>query len=242
MRSERLVYIILYVSRVSFQLHVLVKPFNDSWCRMDGANRETIASLSGYSYGVQGLALDVGMNRIYFITRYRSRGVSYINLNSSSRSVETLARLYYDLPYYGYPHGIAVDGQYVYFSYRRSYYSRKGKVYRINKTRGGGHLETVVLGLSYPRGIAVQGGKTKRKSEYTHFLLIWVPFTVMLFSAYLSTFFRLPWTLCSTIMQYNGYLQMRFAFFPHLNCRKHRRKRFFSKCNISTWTSEKKIG
>ena len=181
MRSERLVYIILYVSRVSFIFSFMYWSSHSMihGAELDGANRETIVSLNGYSYGVQGLALDVGMNRIYFITRYGSRSVSYINLNSSNRSVETLARLYYDLPYYGYSYGIAVEGQYIYFSYRWSYYSREGKVYRINKTRGDGHLETVVLGLSYPRGIAVQGGKTTRKSEYTHFLPIWVPFTVM---------------------------------------------------------------
>jgi len=135
---------------------------------LDGANRTMIASLSRYSiYGAQGIALDVDTNRIYFTASYGSRKVSYIDLNSSNRSVKTLVQLYYRFWYYGYPYGITVDDQYVYFTYQRW---NQGRVYRVNKTKGNGQLAIPVMGLSYPRGVAVQGGNTASKSKYTYFL------------------------------------------------------------------------
>lgn len=119
-------------------------------------------------YGVRGIALDVDMNRVYFTARRYggSRSVSYIDLNNSKPSVETLA---FWFPHYADLYGIAVGDQFVYFTLQR-FYQNEGMVYRTSKTKRGGHLALSVMGLGYPRGVAVQRGNTTRKSECTYFL------------------------------------------------------------------------
>ena len=136
---------------------------------LDGTNLHIIASLPRYKqYGVQGIALDVNMNRIYFTARHYSgsRSVSYIDLNNSNPSVETLA---FWFPHYANLYGIAVGDQYVYFTLQL-FYQDGGIVYQTSKTKGGDHLAISVRGLGYPRGVAVQRGNTTRKSECTCFL------------------------------------------------------------------------
>ena len=133
---------------------------------LDGANRQIIASMSRYNlYGVQGIALDVDMNRIFFTTpRYGS--VSYIDLNTSNPSAEELASW---CTHYSVLYGITVGHQYVYYTLQ--WFQRNGgMVYQTSKTKGGRHSAISVMGLGYPRGVAVQRGNTTRKSECTYFL------------------------------------------------------------------------
>ena len=135
---------------------------------LDGANRQIIASLRRYKHlGVQAIALDVDMNRIYITGSHygAAQSLSYIDLNISNPSVETLA---FWFPYDPVHYGIAVDDQYVYFT--KTHFYGTGMVYRRNKTKGGGHLSILVMGLDYPRGVTVQRGNTTRKSECTYFL------------------------------------------------------------------------
>ena len=137
---------------------------------LDGANQQIIASLwNRYKLTVQGIALDVDMNRIYFIASHfypwhGSTRVSYIDLNNSYRSVKTLGLWFpsYDVA----PYGIAVGDKFLYFTL----YKKEGMVYQTSKTKGGDHLAISVRGLGYPRGVAVQRGNTTRKSECTYFL------------------------------------------------------------------------
>ena len=131
---------------------------------LDGANQQTIASLRSYYYNAKGLALDVKMNRLYFVTLYRA-SVSYIDLDSSNHSVQTLIRFSY---YHYSPFAIDVDEHYVYVTTSGWWWYGGGKVIRANKTRGDGLLQTSVSGLYHPRGIAVQTGNTTLNREYTN--------------------------------------------------------------------------
>ena len=124
---------------------------------LDGANQASVYSLGKYGvHGVRSLAMDVDMNRIYFAYRQR---VMFIDLHSSTRSAETLIDLhsYWHL-FYTYP--IAVDDNFVYFA-------SSGNVYRTNKRRKNGLVESVLSGLTYPRAIVIHKGNATGKCKYS---------------------------------------------------------------------------
>jgi len=136
---------------------------------MDGSNQRVITLLPRSNYGhyphqVQGLALDIPNNRIYFICQSLS-SLMYVDLNHGNRTAQTLfggKTWYPDLGAFG----IAVDEQYVYFVLYYGGY----KVYRTNKTRSDGYLQLTID--YYPRGIIVQKGKPTRNGKYN--LVLWV--------------------------------------------------------------------
>ena len=130
---------------------------------MDGSNRRNIALLR-YSFGeydALGLALDVQMNRLYFVS-YVLYGLFYIDLDSSgSPSIpQSLLQSFF---YFDVPHGVALDDQFVYWN---EYYEEK--VFRMNKTAGG-NIETVAAGIYSPFGLAVKKGTPTRNSKYKFF-------------------------------------------------------------------------
>ena len=127
---------------------------------MDGSNRRNITFLR-YSFGryALGLALDVQMNRLYFVS-YFSYGLFYIDLNSpGNQSIpQSLLQSFF---YFDVPHGVALDDQFVYWN---EYYEEK--VFRMNKTVAGGNVETVAAGIYSPFGLAVKKGNATRNSKY----------------------------------------------------------------------------
>ena len=130
---------------------------------MDGSNRRNIALLR-YSFGeydALGLALDVQMNRLYFVS-YVLYGLFYIDLDSSGSPSIPLSLLQ-SFFYFDVPHGVALDDQFVYWN---EYYEEK--VFRMNKTAGG-NIETVAAGIYSPFGLAVKKGTPTRNSKYKFF-------------------------------------------------------------------------
>ena len=129
--------------------------------QMDGENRSTVALLIydyNNTYDARGLALDIQMNRIYFVS-YASFSLHYFDLDSAGDgSVQTLFRHWY---YVFSPRGIALDDQFVYWN---EFWSEK--VYRINKTAFDGRLEVIASGIYSPRGMVVNKGTPIRDSEY----------------------------------------------------------------------------
>ena len=127
---------------------------------MDGSNRRNITLLrdSYGEYDALGLALDVQMNRLYFVS-YILYGLFYIDLDSSgSPSIPlSLLRSFF---YFDVPHGVALDDQFVYWN---EYYEEK--VYRMNKTVAG-NIEDVAAGIYSPFGLAVKKGTPTRNSKY----------------------------------------------------------------------------
>lgn len=130
---------------------------------LDGANQASVVSLSKYGvYYAHSLAMDVDMNRIYFTSSQR---VMFIDLHSSTRSVQTLIDLYSYWHFYAYPTGVAVDDNYVYFVFRWG--PGRGNVYRTNKRRRNGLLEFVLSGLTNPRAIVIHKGNATGKCKYS---------------------------------------------------------------------------
>ena len=130
---------------------------------MDGSNRRNIALLR-YSFGeydALGLALDVQMNRLYFVS-YFLYGLFYIDLDSSGNpsSPQSLLQSFF---YFDVPHGVALDDQFVYWN---EYYEEK--VYRMNKTVAS-NIEDVAAGIYSPFGLAVKKGTPTRNSKYKFF-------------------------------------------------------------------------
>ena len=127
---------------------------------MDGGNRSTIALLRdsrNNTYDAQGLALDIPMNRIYFVSK-TLYSLLYIDLDSAgSGSVQTL---FSNQNRCKEPRDVALDDQFVYWN---EYWTEK--VYRINKTAWDGRVEVVVSGLFSPRGMAIKKGNPSRDSE-----------------------------------------------------------------------------
>lgn len=128
---------------------------------MDGSNRRNIALLR-HSFGQHdalGLALDVKMNRLYFVS-YSLYGLFYIDLDSAGSPYipQSLLQSFF---YFDVPHGVALDDQFVYWN---EYYEEK--VYRMNKTVAGGNIETVAAGIYSPYGLAVKKGTPTRNSKY----------------------------------------------------------------------------
>ena len=129
---------------------------------MDGRNRRTIVLLTYIwgEYDALGLSLDVQMNRIYFVSYYLS-SLLYIDLDSAgNHSVQTLRFSHW---YFGMPHGVALDDQFVYWN---EYWAEK--VYRINKTAWDGNLKVVASGMLDPRGMVIKKGNLTRDSEYCY--------------------------------------------------------------------------
>ena len=126
---------------------------------MDGSNRGSVADLGETYYGdpvdAKGLALDVEMNRLYFVS-YEEYSIFYIDLDSGNRSVQTLLQSFWLL--LG-PFGIALDDQYVYWTEHIAF----GYVFRTNKTVI--DIDLVLSGTYDPRGIAVKKGTFTRDSE-----------------------------------------------------------------------------
>ena len=130
---------------------------------LDGANQESVVSLSKYGvYFMYSLAIDVDMNRIYCASSQR---VMFIDLYSSTRSVQTLTDLYSYGYFYAYPTGLAVDDNYVYFAFQWG--PGRGNVYRTNKRRRNGLLELVLSGLTYPQEIVIHKGNATGKCKYS---------------------------------------------------------------------------
>ena len=127
---------------------------------MDGGNRSTIALLRdsrNNTYDAQGLALDIPMNRIYFVSK-TLYSLLYIDLNSAGNgSVQTL---FSNQNYFKAARDVALDDQFVYWN---EYWTEK--VYRINKTAWDGRVEVVVSGLFSPRGMVIKKGNPIRDGE-----------------------------------------------------------------------------
>ena len=128
---------------------------------MDGSNRRNITLLRYFfgRYDALGLALDVQMNRLYFVS-YVLYGLFYIDLDSSGSPSIPLSLLQ-SFFYFDVPHGVVLDDQFVYWN---EYYEEK--VYRMNKTVAGGNIETVAAGIYSPFGLAVKKGTPTRNSKY----------------------------------------------------------------------------
>ena len=128
---------------------------------LDGSNRGSVADLGKTFYGdpvdAKGLALDVEMNRLYFVS-YEEYSIFYIDLDSGNRTVQTLLQRYWLL--YG-PFGIALDDEYVYWTEHIAF----GYVFRTNKTAHDADVDIVLSGTYDPRGIAVKKGNFTRDSE-----------------------------------------------------------------------------
>ena len=129
---------------------------------MDGANRRTVALLTYFwgEHDARGLAVDVKMNRIYFVSYFRS-SVLYIDLNAAGHASGPVRVLFYDYWYFYSPRGLALDDQYVYWN---EYMTEK--VYRINKFAWDGNVEVVASGMYSPRGMAIKKGNATRDGEY----------------------------------------------------------------------------
>ena len=130
---------------------------------MDGSNRRNITFLRG-SFGhhdALGLALDVQMNRLYFVS-YSLSGLFYIDLDSAGSPYipQSLLQSFF---YFYEPHGIALDDQFVYWN---EYFEEK--VFRMNKTVAG-NIETVAAGIFSPYGLAVKKGTPTRNSKFKFF-------------------------------------------------------------------------
>ena len=129
--------------------------------QMDGENRTTVALLVAFrgEYDAQGLALDIEMNRIYFVS-YFMETLYYVDLESAPRGV--VQELFYSSTYLYVPRGVELDEQFVYWN---DYWTEN--IYRINKTAFDGRLEVIASGLFSPRGMAIKKGNLTH-SEYQH--------------------------------------------------------------------------
>ena len=144
--------------------------------QMDGKYRRTVVSLVtyyGYTYDARGLALDIEMNRIYFVSYYLET-LYYVDLTSASRGV--VRELFYSRTYLYAPRGVEVDDQFVYWN---DYWTEN--VYRINKTAFDNRLEVVASGPYSPRGMAIKKGNLERHSEYQYHMYIILEISYFIF-------------------------------------------------------------
>jgi len=135
---------------------------------MDGQNRRTLALLKRYGdelyYGL-GLALDIQLNRIYFVGQsdypyalpiFYWEAIFYIDLGLEKLSVQMMEEVWSFKPI-----GLAVDDQYIYWggTHDRARYS-----FVFRRDLDGGGLELVLNEVKNPRGIVVQKGNITRNS------------------------------------------------------------------------------
>ena len=120
---------------------------------MDGSSQRTVITLSGYwyYYGPNSVALDIEMNRLYWLG-YHDVVISYTDLDNMDGIGHTLVS-HYD--YLWSPLGLALDADHVYWTD-----TSEDVVMRANKHTGG-DLTVLASNLYRPRGISVYRSVTK---------------------------------------------------------------------------------
>ena len=112
---------------------------------MDGKNRKVIITLSFTFFQTpNGLALDTQHNRLYYVVG-RSSVISFVSLGTGTRST------FLTRPFNNYPKGIAIHGNYIYWTEGRG---QSGAVYRADRASGGNVIK-VVDNLRGPEDICV---------------------------------------------------------------------------------------
>ena len=127
---------------------------------MDGANRREVFSLTlsnNDTITVDGLALDVTINRIYFASSYLAK-IMFLDLDAvENGSIQLLVP--YEIVVFG-TSAVVIDDQFLYWNQQWLQW-----VLRINKTTYVDQsLEIVADGPYVPRGLAIKKGTPERNS------------------------------------------------------------------------------
>ena len=127
---------------------------------MDGANRREVFSLTlsnNDTITVDGLALDVTINRIYFASSYLAK-IMFLDLDAvENGSIQLLVP--YEIVVFG-TSAVVIDDQFLYWNQQWLQW-----VLRINKTTYVDQSLEIVAGGPYvPRGLAIKKGTPERNS------------------------------------------------------------------------------